>query len=144
MLPHEYLNGLVVLRKQEEANVMHSVAQIVQEESVITASRAADRIRQRREEAQPQLEAIDSEIERMTGYCSSWIYKLWVASHASRGFIWMITAMMTLCFLFWAPVNARGQGGALTGPDVLTGIIAALSFIWAIWSSVMPDYQPKA
>ena len=144
MLPHEYLDGLYVLRRQEQAEILESIGRVAQKESALTAGRVADHISQLREESRPLLEAIDSEIERMTGYCSSWFYKLWAASHAWRGFIWMIAAMTVLCFLFWAPVNAHGQNGTLSGPDIFMGIVAALSFIWAIWSSVIPDYQPKA
>ena len=109
MLPHEYLDGLYVLRRQEQAEILESIGRVAQKESALTAGRVADHISQLREESRPLLEAIDSEIERMTGYCSSWFYKLWAASHAWRGFIWMITAMTVLCFLFWAPVNATGH-----------------------------------
>lgn len=144
MLPHEYLDGLYVLRRQEQADILESIGRVAQKESALTAGRVADHIRQRQEESWPLLEAIDSEIDRMTGYCSSFRYKFWLECHSLRGFIWMTVIMTTLCFCLWAPIDAYGQGGALSGPDIFIGVLAVLFYIWAIWSSVIPDYQPKA
>lgn len=144
MLPHEYLDALYHLRNQEQAEILESIGRAAQRETALTASRVADHISQLREERWPLLEAIDSEIERMTGYCSTWRYKLWATSHAWLGFVWMATIGAALCFFFSAPVNARGNGGALCGTDIFIGVMAALSFVWAIWSSIIPDYQPKA
>lgn len=139
MLPHEYLDGLYHLRNQEQEKILESIGQAARKESALTANRVADHISQLREERRPTLEAIDSEIERMTRYCSSRRYRLWAASHAWRGFIWAIAAMMALSFSLWAPVNAQGQSGALTGPDIFLGIVAAFFFAWAVWSSVPPE-----
>lgn len=144
MLPHEYLNGLYILRRQEQAKILESIARTAQKGSALTAGRVVDHIRQLREGSHTMLETIDSEIERMTVYCSSWRYKFWVACHEFLWFIWLATISASLCFFFWAPINARGQGGVLSGPDIFIGIMAALSFVWAIWSSIIPDYQPRS
>lgn len=144
MLPHEYLNGLHVLRRQEQADILESIGRAAQKESALTAGRVVDHIHRLREESQPMLEAIDSEIDRMTGYCSSWYYKLWLESYNWRGFIWVVAAMAALCFFFCAPIDAKEHGGNLSGHTIFIGIMAALSFVWAIWSSIIPDYHPKA
>ncbi len=144
MLPHEYLDSLYHLRNQEQAEILESIGRAAQRETILTANRVSDHISQLRAERRPLLEAIDSEIERMTGYCSSWYYKLWLESYNNRGFIWMATIGAAFCFFSWAPISARGNGGALSGSDIFIGIVAALSFVWSIWSSIIPDYQTKA
>lgn len=142
MLPHEYLDGLYHLRNQEQAEILESIGRAAQRETALTASRVADHISQLREERWPLLEAIDSEIERMTGYCSSFRYKFWLESHSLRGLIWIIAITVSIATYFDGAIEL--YGGDLPGYIIFMGLISILSFIWAVWSSVIPDYQPKA
>ena len=76
---YRYLDGLYVLRRQEQAEILESIGRVAQKESALTAGRVADHISQLLQ-ALLRLKQLHSRITGLVDYLASYKLGLFIVS----------------------------------------------------------------